>query len=97
MLKMFLELAGELRDIYPKKPITIVHAGDLPLNDTYPEKWRRNLLKRWQERGIDFILDDRIDNIPTEGFTSIQTVKGKTVTADLIVSTSLPIEITPTL
>lgn len=83
------EIAGELRDIYPSKNITIVHNQNLPLNDVYPEKFRKDVLKRWKddkERNINFILDDRIDQIPEGEFDSVTTVKGKTIKADLVVS-----------
>lgn len=67
------------------KKITIVQADSLPLNSTYPDKFRKDVLRRWKERDIKFILGDRIDGQP-EPSTELRTANGKTLKADLIVS-----------
>jgi len=83
------ELAGELRDIFPDKKITLVHGSSLPLNDFYPAKFRTAVRKSWEKRNIDFVLGDFIDAIPslTEKITEATTRNGKTIQADLVVST----------
>jgi hypothetical protein len=55
------------------------------MNDAYPEKFRVNLVKRWEARNIDFVLGDRIDEIPPEGPTIIKTANGKSIQTDLVV------------
>ncbi|KDQ63257.1 hypothetical protein JAAARDRAFT_29276 [Jaapia argillacea MUCL 33604] len=79
-----LELAGEIKDIYPNKKVTIVQGDRLLVNDTYPEKWRRDVERRARARGIDIILDDYIDGVPQPG-APVTTRKGTTLDADLVV------------
>jgi len=82
-----LEIAGELRDTYPSKNITIVHNKDLPLSDIYPDKLRKGVSKNWKDRNIQFIFNDGIDEFPTEGVKSVTTHNGKKITADIVVPT----------
>ncbi|KAI8986166.1 FAD/NAD-P-binding domain-containing protein [Trametes punicea] len=80
-----LETAGEIKDIWPTKKVTIVHSDNLLVNDTYPEKFRRDIEHRARLRGIDFILGDRLD-IPPEGTVGVTTYNGKRIPdADLVV------------
>ncbi|TDL28126.1 FAD/NAD(P)-binding domain-containing protein [Rickenella mellea] len=81
------ELSGELRDVYPKRKITIVHGGKQLLNDAYPNKFRKDLEQRLRARNIDLILGDYIDNMPSEGETTATTRNGKKISADLFVPT----------
>lgn len=91
LINFVSELAGELRDIYASKNITIVHNQDLPLSDIYPEKLRRGVLKGWAARNIQFVLNDSIEDGPAEGATSVTTRNGKTITADVVVSHRPPL------
>lgn len=59
-----IEQAGEIRDAYPTKKITIIHGGKLLLNGAYPDKFRKNIERRVRERGIDVITSDYVDSIP---------------------------------
>lgn len=68
------------------KKISIVQAEALPLNDVYPDSFRKDVEKRWRSRDIDFIFNDRIDQLPPDMTGTATTVKGKTITADLFVS-----------
>ncbi|KAH8120013.1 FAD/NAD-binding domain-containing protein [Phellopilus nigrolimitatus] len=80
-----LELSGELRDVYPDKKITIVQAGSLPLNDVYPDRFRKDIERRWHKRGIDFIFNDRVEHFPDQTSGSIKTTNGKIIEADIVV------------
>ncbi|KAI0775568.1 FAD/NAD-P-binding domain-containing protein [Trametes elegans] len=80
-----IEIAGEIKDIWPKKKVTIVHSEPQLINDTYPEKFRKDIERRARLRGIDFILGDKLD-IPPEGTVGVTTQKGKQIPdADLVV------------
>ncbi|KAF8527679.1 FAD/NAD(P)-binding domain-containing protein [Gautieria morchelliformis] len=78
-----IELAGELKQFYPDKKITIVHGGKKLLNKAYPDKVRKDVERRIRHRGVEVILDDFIDPLP-EG-TPVTTRKGVKLNADLIV------------
>ncbi|PAV22087.1 FAD NAD(P)-binding domain-containing [Pyrrhoderma noxium] len=81
-----LELAGELRDEYPNMEISIVHSDPLPLNSVYPDSFRIDVLKRWRKRGIFFVFDDRIIDIPEGPITTVTTQKGEKLNADVVVA-----------
>ncbi|PCH36280.1 FAD/NAD(P)-binding domain-containing protein [Wolfiporia cocos MD-104 SS10] len=86
-----IETAGELRDIYPNKRITIIHADDMLLNATYPEKYRKDVERRVRARRIDLIFSELIDYIPEWGTVGLTTRSGMTLpTADLVVPTFGP-------
>ncbi|KAE9405832.1 FAD/NAD(P)-binding domain-containing protein [Gymnopus androsaceus JB14] len=85
------ELAGELRDVFPSKPITIIHREKLLLNATYPDKYRTKLQRQLEGRGITVLTGDAItasevseSNIPQAGFVTEQ---GKNLKPDLVVPT----------
>lgn len=69
-----------------KKEITIVHRGRLPLNDNYPDSFRKQVQEKWKKRGVEFILEDEIDreNYRTKRGV-ITTKKGKAIAADIAV------------
>jgi len=81
------ELAGELRDVYPDKKITIVHKEGHLLMPIYPEKYRTDVEKRWRERKISLVLNDEVNAIPDFPSTGTSTAKGLHIDADLIVPT----------
>ncbi|KAF8574057.1 FAD/NAD(P)-binding domain-containing protein [Ramaria rubella] len=82
-----MELAGEIRDIYNDKKITIVHGQPHLLSSVYPDSFRKYMGQRLMDRRISLILDDRINNIPSGTSSSIVTDKGVRVEADLVVPT----------
>src|SRR5690606_8869703 len=51
-----LEYAGEIKDFFPTKKVTIVQGESKLLNDTYPDKWRDAILARVKRGGVDVIL-----------------------------------------
>ncbi|KAJ4472159.1 hypothetical protein J3R30DRAFT_3798527 [Lentinula aciculospora] len=89
-----LELAGELKDIFPSKPVTIIHREQLLLNATYPDKFRLAVQKQVEARGVTVLTGDAItasdasdvstSQVPEGGFVTEQ---GKTINPDLVVPT----------
>ncbi|KAJ3758223.1 FAD/NAD-P-binding domain-containing protein [Lentinula raphanica] len=89
-----LELAGELKDIFPSKPVSIIHRERLLLNDTYPDKYRIAVQKAVEDRGVTVLLGDAItasnssdvstSQVPEGGFVTEQ---GKKLNPDLVVPT----------
>ncbi|CDO72240.1 hypothetical protein BN946_scf184970.g92 [Trametes cinnabarina] len=81
-----IETAGEVKEAWPqKKKVTLVHSENLLLNDTYPDKFRKDIEQRVRRKGISLILGDKLD-IPPEGTVGVTTEKGKELPdADLVV------------
>jgi len=79
------ELAGEIRDSYPDKRITIVQKEEHLLIPAYPDKYRIDVEKRWRQRKINLILNDLVNNIPEFPSPEILTTGGKRIEADLII------------
>ncbi|KIY62463.1 FAD/NAD(P)-binding domain-containing protein [Cylindrobasidium torrendii FP15055 ss-10] len=82
-----LELAGEIRDFWPDKSVTVVHAQSKVINAAYPDKYRDYAAAGLTARGVELILGDTVDSeIPTGG-GKITTRNGKEIEGDLFVST----------
>ncbi|KAK7451038.1 hypothetical protein VKT23_012713 [Stygiomarasmius scandens] len=82
-----IELAGEIKDVWPDKPVTIIHRDTTLLNSTYPDRFRNRLTSQVKSRGIKFLLDDSLDgeipsSAPPEG---LRTKKGQVLKADVVV------------
>lgn len=75
--------------------ISIVHSDPLPLNSVYPDSFRIDVLKRWRKRGIFFVFDDRIIDIPEGPITTVTTQKGEKLNADVVVKTILALRNEP--
>ncbi|KAJ7170069.1 FAD/NAD(P)-binding domain-containing protein [Mycena filopes] len=84
------EFAGEIKDVWPAKEVTIVHGDTAIMNATYPAKFRTNLAKNLEARGINILLEDYIDELPLPGATTVTTRKGNVIEADLVVPTRGP-------
>ncbi|KAJ7038797.1 FAD/NAD(P)-binding domain-containing protein [Mycena alexandri] len=85
-----IEIAGEIKDVWPEKKVTIVHGANGVTNATYPKKFRNGLEKSLRARGIDLILNDYVDEIPPPGPATITTRNGSRLEADLVVPTRGP-------
>jgi len=85
-----VEYAGEIKDEWPDKEVTIVHGDSTLLNSAYPDRYRKGLEKSIRARGVKIVLDDFVDEIPAPGPASIKTRKGAVIDADLVVSTRGP-------
>lgn len=87
------ELAGEIKDIWPWKTVTIVQGDSALLNAAYPEKLRARVENRIRAHGVDVILNDFVDTFEvgpiTNGF-GIKTRNGVELKADLVVSARGP-------
>ncbi|KAF8804855.1 FAD/NAD(P)-binding domain-containing protein [Phlegmacium glaucopus] len=83
------ELAGEIRDVYPDKKITIIQRDKHLLSATYPESFRVKADKTWSQRKIDLVLSDELVDFPAylSASATVKTKNGVTVDADLIVAT----------
>lgn len=81
------EYAGELKDFFPDKKVTIVQNSSMLLNDTYSDRARRQIERDLRVRGVDIIFNDRVDDVDTTGNTSgtVKTRAGKVIEGDLIV------------
>lgn len=79
------EYAGELRDFYPSTKVTIVHNGSMLLSDAYPEKYRRRVERDARARGVEIVLDDRIDDLTPSREGTVTTRKGRLLQGDLVV------------
>jgi len=56
------------------------------MNDAYPDKWRKDVVRRVRDRGIELVLGDYVDDMDTSsGF--ITTRKGHKIPADLVIPT----------
>ena len=86
LLKHSSEIAGELKDAFPNKKVTLIHNGKLLLNPTYPDKFRNAAARTALSRGIQLILEDSVTDIPDDGIVSgIRTAKGVSIPADFVV------------
>ncbi|KAK7036011.1 apoptosis-inducing factor [Favolaschia claudopus] len=80
------ELAGELKDIWPEREITLVHAERLLLNDTYTDRYRRRVADQLVARGIKIHLGDLVEDIPDHtGPAVVLTKGGLKLSTDLVV------------
>ncbi|KAF9461151.1 FAD/NAD(P)-binding domain-containing protein [Collybia nuda] len=85
------ELAGEIKDIWPTKKVTIVHGENHLLNPAYPDKMRKAADAAMRKRGIDLILGDFVDFSDTSEVEGITTRSGHALkSADLVVQTRGP-------
>ncbi|KAJ3901052.1 hypothetical protein F5879DRAFT_885980 [Lentinula edodes] len=84
-----IELAGEIKDIWPRKSVTVLNRGAQLLNDTYSSKLRHGLRRQLVKRGVKVILDDYIEELPAEssGPVQIRTAHGKSLEPDLVLRT----------
>ncbi|KAF8648461.1 hypothetical protein AX16_006264 [Volvariella volvacea WC 439] len=79
-----IEYAGEVKDLWPNKRVTIVHGDSSLLNSAYPEKWRKEAGRRVEERGVSILLNEYVDDLNTQD-GEVRTRSGKSITADLVV------------
>lgn len=85
------ELAGEIKDIWPTKKVTIVHGGFQLFNPAYPAKMRHAAEVAIRSRGVEVILNDYVDNTETSVVEGVTTRFGKQLRdADYLVQASGP-------
>ncbi|KAI0064298.1 FAD/NAD(P)-binding domain-containing protein [Artomyces pyxidatus] len=79
-----IEYAGEIREFYPRKKVTIVHSDELLLNKAYPNKYRKRIEKDIRSHGVNIVFNDYIDNFDK---VPVTTRSGRTVEGDLVIPT----------
>ncbi|KAF8220606.1 FAD/NAD(P)-binding domain-containing protein [Tricholoma matsutake] len=85
------ELAGEIKDIWPNKAVTIVHGEKQLYNSAYPDKMRKAAEASMQKRGINLVLGDFVDLAETAQVEGVTTRSGKSLkSVDLVVQTRGP-------
>ncbi|KAI9441256.1 FAD/NAD-P-binding domain-containing protein [Lactarius indigo] len=50
--------AGEIKDAFPRKKVTIVHSDSQLLNSAYPNKYRKLVEKDVTSRGVNIVFND---------------------------------------
>jgi apoptosis-inducing factor 2 len=83
-----LELAGEIDARWPKKRITILEPEPDVLAGPYKQELRDEVRRQLQERGVEFVLGDALDQEPgsppaTFGPFAVSTSAGRTIEADI--------------
>jgi len=86
-----IELAGELRDEYPDKKITIVQGADKLLNDAYPDKFRKYMESQLRARNVDLVLGEYAEQFPPSGSGELVLRSGTKINAGLVAVTSGPV------
>ncbi|KAF8156668.1 hypothetical protein B0H34DRAFT_798071 [Crassisporium funariophilum] len=59
-----IEMAGEIKDVFPRKNVTIIQANHLLLGDMYPERFRKDIETRLRRRGVNILFNDTIEGTP---------------------------------
>ncbi|KAI9465731.1 FAD/NAD-P-binding domain-containing protein [Lactarius psammicola] len=78
------EYAGEIKDAFPRKKVTIVHSDSQLLNSAYPNKYRKRVEKDITSRGVNIVFNDYVDNFDAIPAT---TRSQRQVEGDLVVPT----------
>jgi hypothetical protein len=73
---------------FQDKKITIVHAQDNLLNDTYPAKYRNYVKAGVAARKVDLVLGEFVEVYPHSGSGELVFKSGKKLNAGLVVSIS---------
>jgi len=88
-----IELSGEIKDVWPKKKVTIVQSDTALLNAAYPDKYRRRVEEGIRARGTEVIFNDYIDTFevgPITSGTGVRTRNSVEIQADLVISARGP-------
>ncbi|KAF8811277.1 FAD/NAD(P)-binding domain-containing protein [Phlegmacium glaucopus] len=80
-----LEYAGEIRDRWSDKRITIVQGDELLLNEAYPNSFRKSVARSIRKRDVTIILNDRVDDLEISDAGTITTRNGRKLVADLVI------------
>ncbi|KAH9960643.1 FAD/NAD-P-binding domain-containing protein [Russula dissimulans] len=78
------EYAGEIKDAFPDKKVTIVHKHSQLLSAVYPDKYRKRLEKDLTSRGVNIVFNDHVDDFES---TPATTHGGRMLEGDLVVPT----------
>jgi NADH dehydrogenase FAD-containing subunit len=83
LFSSYSEYAGEIKDAFPNKKVTIVHSDSMLLNAAYPNKYRKRIEKDVTSRGINIVFNDYVDDFES---TSPKTRSGRQIEGNLVVS-----------
>ncbi|KAI0301617.1 FAD/NAD-P-binding domain-containing protein [Multifurca ochricompacta] len=78
------EYAGEIKDVFPRKKVTIVHSDSQLLNSAYPDKYRKRVEKDIISRGVNIVYNDHVDDFESIPAT---TRSQRPLDGDLVVPT----------
>ncbi|KAH9989632.1 FAD/NAD-P-binding domain-containing protein [Russula vinacea] len=78
------EYAGEIKDAFPNKKVTIVHSDSQLLNSAYPNKYRKRVEKDLTSRGVNIVFNDYVDNFDS---APVKTRSGRQLDGDVVVPT----------
>ena len=84
-----VELAGEIRAVWPDKSVTIVDMADDILGDRFSQELRSEIRRQLEEINVDLILGSALQGgePPTpageRGSFTVTTLSGRTLTADI--------------
>jgi NADH dehydrogenase FAD-containing subunit len=76
------EYAGEIKDAFPNKKVTIVHSDSQLLNSAYPNKYRKRVEKDLTSRGVNIVFNDYVDNFDS---APVKTRSGRQLDGDVVV------------
>ena len=71
--------------IKPEANITIIHAGPLPLNDSFSDFFRQKVISTLKEFNVDILLNEKVDLNAIGESGEAKLLSGKTLSADMIV------------
>lgn len=84
------EYAGEIKDAFPNKKVTIVHSDSQLLNSSYPNKYRKRMENDLTSRGVNIIYNDYVDDFESN---PVKTRSGRQIDGDLVVCPFLGYEL----
>jgi NADH dehydrogenase FAD-containing subunit len=88
-----IELSAEIKDIWPRKNVTLVQGDSAVLNAAYPDKLRKRVQARLRAHGVEVVLNDYVDNLEIGTISygkGVRTRYNKEINADLVVSARGP-------
>ncbi|EDO42769.1 predicted protein [Nematostella vectensis] len=83
-----VEIAGDIKEDYKDKTVTLIHPREILVNDTVSESFQTTVKNRLKYLGVETVLGERVSNmdeIRQKGFTDVTVVtdKGNRLKADL--------------
>ncbi|KAF8517285.1 FAD/NAD-P-binding domain-containing protein [Hysterangium stoloniferum] len=83
-----VQMATDIKDIFPNKRVTLVHSRQQVLNRFHPDLHALTM-KRFNELGVEVILGDRAvipaEGFPVEGEFEVELQSGKKIPADFAI------------
>jgi len=88
-----VEMAGEIKDRYPDKEVTIIHSRDHLVTMSFGSKFQSNVQDILTDKCVSVILEDRVSNLSTLVGNkcmkqTVSTDKGKEIECDIVIKTT---------